>query len=269
MVKKLFKHEFLAWLRIMPIIYGITLVIAAMLRIIVIFENDSTYYGIVFGSAIFMFVVALIATIAASTVFSIRRFYKNMFTGEGYLTHTLPVTPANHLWVKVITAVSFNVASLLVCLLAGIIATAGEVFAEICNAAAYLLKEIPQDYVGHLAGWVSEYIVLLLVAMLNSHLFFYVCICIGQLFRKNRALAAVGVYFGFYMVSQILSTVVTAEFYKIVETAQWEKLLEWVTNNPETTIHIVLCGMIVLVSLVSLIYFVICHRIIRKKLNLE
>ena len=41
MVKKLFKHEFLAWLRVLPIIYGITLIVAGMHRLLQVFENDS------------------------------------------------------------------------------------------------------------------------------------------------------------------------------------------------------------------------------------
>lgn len=269
MVKKLFKHEYLAWLRVLPLIYGITLAIAAMLRIVLIFENDSVYYGIVLGSAIFVFVVALMVTLASGTVFGIQRFYKNLFTGEGYLTHTLPVTPANHLWVKVITAVSFDVLSVIVCLFAGMTATAGEVFTEICKAAAYLVKQIPGEYVGHIAGWTAELIVMLIVAMFNSQLLFYLCICIGQLFRKNRVLAAVGVYFGLYAISQVISTILTVVFAVMGEMGAWDHILEQIARHPIAFIHALLGGTIVLTALLSLAYFWICHTVVHKKLNLE
>lgn len=269
MVKKLFKHEYLAWLRVLPIIYGITLVIAAALRIIVIFENDSVYYGIVFGSAVFMFVVAIIACIVSPVIFGIWRFYKNMFTGEGYLTHTLPVTAANHLWAKVITATSFSVISVVVCLLAGMIASIGELLVEIFKAADYILAQIPKEYVGHVAGWVAEYALALLVAVFASHLFYYLCICIGQLFRKNRVLAAVGVYFGFYMITQVISTVLIVVFAVWVESDAWQQLLTWIEKHPEPAIHIFLGGLAVLVAIFALVYYLICHHIVRKKLNLE
>ena len=269
MVKKLLKHEYLAWLRILPIIYGITLVVAAMLRVIVLFENDSDYYGIVFGSAVFMFVVAMIATIATPVIFGIRRFYVNMFSGEGYLTHTLPVTASNHLWVKAIVAATFSIVSLLVCLLAGMIATFGEVLSEIFKAGAYLLKQIPQDYMAHVAGWAAEFIVLLLVATFGSYFLYYLCICIGQLFRKNRVLAAVGVYFGIYMVTQILSTVLMVEYAAFVQTETWTRFWTWVENNAETAIHLFLGGAIVVTALLTLVYYWICHHTVRKKLNLE
>lgn len=269
MVKKLFKHEYLAWLRVLPLIYGITLAVAAMLRLIIFFENDSIYYGIVLGSAIFMFCVALLVAFAAPTVFGILRFYKNLFTGEGYLTHTLPVTPAAHLWVKLLTAASFDLISLLVGTLAVMLATAGEVFTEICKAADYLFKQIPAEFVGHAAGWLAELILLLIISIFSSYLLYYLCICLGQLARKNRVLAAVGVYFGYYMLSQILSTVLMTVVTILGETGVLDSLLELVALHPAASVHIFMAGMIVLGALFSLVYYLICHRIIRKKLNLE
>jgi len=269
MVKKLFKHEYLAWLRIMPVIWGITLVIAALLRLVVALENTSAYYGIVLGSGIFMFVVALIATLATPTIFSIVRFYRNMFSGEGYLTNTLPVTTANHLWAKVLTAVSFNIASLVVCILAVVIASAGDVLAEIVKAIAYLINMIPEKYVGHINGWVAEYSLLMLVSVFSSHFMFYFCICIGQLSKKNRILVAVGVYFAIYSVTQILSTVVTVLIAMIGDQGLLDPILNWVEKNPETTVHVAFLGLLLIMSIVALVYYFICHHIIRKKLNLE
>lgn len=269
MVKKLWKHEYLAWLRVLPLIYGITLLIAAMLRIVLIFENDSLYYGIVFGSAVFVFGMALLVTLSSATVFGIQRFYRNLFTGEGYLTHTLPVTPANHLWVKVLTAVSFDILSVLVCLLAGVIATAGEVFGEICKAADYLIKQIPGAYIGHAAGWTVEVLVMFVAAMFSSQMLFYLCICVGQLFRKNRVAAAVGVYFGLYAISQVVSTILTVVFAILGEQGVWDGILEQIAQHPIATGHIVLCGAVVLTALMNLVYFWICHWVIHKKLNLE
>ena len=253
MVKKLFKHEYLAWLRIMPIIFGITLAVAGLLRLAVAFETDSMYYDLVLGSGIFMFVVAIIATLVAPTIFAIVRFYKNMFSGEGYLTHTLPVTPANHLWAKALTAVTFDVAAVLVVILSVMIATAGDVLTEIWKAGAYLLHKIPEKYVGHLAGWVAEYGLLLLVAMFTSHFMYYFCICVGQLTRKNRKLAAVGMYFGLYAITQVISTVLTVVFAYWGETGVLDKPLEWVGKHPEASIHIFLLVFIVVMALLSVV----------------
>lgn len=269
MVRKLYKHEFKAWLRVMSVIFGITLAIAAVFRIIQIFESDSIYYNIIEGSAIFMYVIALLVCLAAPTVFGVVRFYRNLFTGEGYLSFTLPVTPANHLGVKVTTAVTFSFMSVLVCIASGMIVTFGEVFTEICKAADYLIKLIPEDISGHLIGYCVEFLIFLVVALFVEYLFLDTCICIGQLFRKNRVLAAVGVYFGFYVLTQILGTVFGVVMVVLEETGMLDGLYVMIGAHPRETIHIAFCGMIVLYAFLALVYYLICHRIIHKKLNLE
>lgn len=269
MVKKLYKHEFIAWLRMITIIWAATVAIAGIHRLIQLFEADTVYYGIVNGSAIFVYVVAVLACMASPVIFGVTRFYRNFFTGEGYLTFTLPLTQGNHLWVKISTAVCFSVASALVCLLSLMLITAGEVFSEILKAVGYLIKQIPEDISNHLALYILEYLLLLLVALFGSHLLYDTCICIGQLFRKNRILAAVGVYFGFYLISQVLSTVLSVVIVILGEAGVLDSLTELFKEHTLVSVHIALCALIVLSALLALVYWLICHTILRKRLNLE
>lgn len=269
MVKKLLKHEFLAWLRIMPVLYGIQLTVAALNRGIQLFESESIYYSIISVSAMVMYVVVLLVGFATPTVFGVTRFYKNLFSGEGYLTFTLPVTTDAHLWVKVLTAVCFSVASVLVALLSGMIVTAGEVFREVCKAIAYLVGLIPQEAAGHIAFYCVELVLCMLAAAFGSYLMYDTCICVGQLFRKNRILAAVGVYFGFYVISQILSTVMSVVFMTLELSGALEQIYTLIEQNLYETVHIVLCGSLVLCVVMGLVYYLVCRTIIRKKLNLE
>ena len=110
---------------------------------------------------------------------------------------------------------------------------------------------------------------MLLVSFWCSHLFFGNCICLGQLFRKNRTLAAVGVYFGYYILSQVFSTILTVTVMALNESGALKPVLDYIGDHPTETIHIFLCGAIGIAALLSLIYFLICHWVIRKKLNLE
>lgn len=269
MVKNLYKHEFKAWLRIMSVIFGITLAMGGLLRFLQFFESDSVYYIILLGAAIFVFLMALLVSLSAPTVFGIVRFYRNLFTGEGYLSFTLPVTTANHLNVKVNTAVTFSLLSGLVCILSIMLATAGEVFAEICKAASYLIKQIPENISEHLVGYCIEFLSLLVISLFAEYLFLYTCVCIGQLFRKNRILAAVGVYFGFYVLSQIFNTVLSVILVILEESALLTWLYTAIEQHPYGAAHTMLCGSVVLIGLLATVYYLICHRIIRKKLNLE
>jgi len=269
MVKKLFKHEFLAWLRVLPLIYGIELTVAAINRCIQIFESESIYYDIISFFAATIYVVVLLAGMAAPLVFGVTRFYKNLFTGEGYLSFTLPVTTDNHLGVKVVTAVCFSVLSVLVALLSLVIVTAGDVFTEICKAIDYVVKRIPPEAAGHVAFYCVEFLLGLLVASFGSYLMYYTCICGGQLFRKNRVIAAVGVYFVLYVISQIFSTVLSVIFMIMEQTGSLDGIYAFIEKNPFESVHIFLCGVLVINGLMALVYYLLCRVIIRRKLNLE
>lgn len=269
MVKKLYKHEFLAWLRVLPIFFGVTLLTAAFHRVLQFFETNSVYYNIVHVSALVLYGVSVMVCIAAPVVFGIVRFYKNLFTGEGYLTLTLPVNTTTHLNVKVITSVVFSIASLVVCLLSACIITAGDVFTELWKAFLYLWNLIQPEMTYHLIGYAAEFCVLLLIAMFSTSLLYNSCLCIGQLAKKNRILLAVGVYFIYYFITQIFSTIFVLAFTGLGMANLLDPYYKFVANHPRASVHIGLCGMIVLEALLALVFWCICRFILRKKLNLE
>lgn len=269
MVRKLYKHEFLAWLRVIVFFWAAALLTAGINRIVQIFETDSIYYRIPFVASIAVFGASLLATMVAPTIFGIVRFYKNFFTGEGYLTFTLPATKKQLLFVKISTAVCFSAASAVVCLISSGIVMAGELLVEVSKAAAYLMKGFSTEEALHLVGWGLELLLLILLADIGNHFYYYTCICIGQTFRKNRILAAVGAHFVFYMVGQVLSTVMMIALTILGEMGVWEPLGEFFKNNPELSIHLMFIGGIVLSALWNLVYWTVCHWVINKKLNLE
>ena len=277
MVKKLFKHELAYYLRSMLPIYGILLAIAAMTRIIFFFEADNTVYEIISTIAILSYAVAIIAVFAMTMVFTITRYYRHLFTSEGYLTFTLPVTPTQHIMTKLSTAVLFHVLSSLVILASLCVVTSGDVLIEIFKAAEYIFGEMPALFAREFknttaAQWqvnfwlfAIEFIVLIIATNIYQMLLFYTCITIGQMFKKNRILGAVGVYFGYYMITQAIGTV----FVIVSSFLPWESLGELFMGAPIACIHSVMLGSLLLNLLIALALFFICRFIIRRKLNLE
>ena len=140
MVKKLFKHEINAYLRIMLPVYGCLMIVAILGRFIQLFEADTTVYAVINGSSIFAYVVGVLICFGFSTFFSVVRFYKNLFTGEGYLSLTLPATPTQHLWVKLLTSLLFGFTSFIVVILSLMVIMAGDVFNEVTKALVYMAK---------------------------------------------------------------------------------------------------------------------------------
>ena len=273
MVRKLFKHELKAYLHVMLFVWLGMLGVSVFSRIVQFFEQDSTVYNIVFVSSIVVYVIGLAVCFAFPFVFAIVRFYKNLFTGEGYLSFTLPVTPFQHIWVKVATATLIQVATVVVMLLSGAVLSAGEVLIEIFKACGYILNlihiELPELSV-HLLLYIFELILMFMVANASSLLLYYTCICIGQLSKKNRILTAVGVYFGYYFVCQILQTIAIVIF-TLVRDWSWltEPLVKLVDQHPYLFVHLLLLSVSLVTAGLGAIYFVITHTIMRKKLNLE
>lgn len=273
MVKKLFKHELKAHLRVLLIVWLGLLGVALLARCVQFFEQDSTVYDIVNVSSIVAYTVAVMASIAFPLVLAIVRFYRNLFTGEGYLSFTLPVTPFQHIWVKLAAAVLLQIVTGVVMLLSVSVITAGEVLVEIWNAGAYLFKQIftyVPELKTHLFLYIAEFLVWLVVLYALELLLYYTCISVGQLSKKNRILTAVGVYFGYYFACQILQTI----WLVVISLVQnWDEILEpvfvFAEKHPCLFGHLFLCGAILLTAGTGVVYFAITHTIIRKRLNLE
>ncbi len=269
MVKKLFKHEIVAYLRLFVPLEIILLGVALLGRIVQFFEADTTAYSIVNVSSIIAYVVAILACVFISFIFSIVRFYRNMFTGEGYLTMTLPITTNQHLLVKVLTAALFQIINVVTMFLSLCLITAGDVMVEMFRAMGYLLARFAAEIGGHFYIYIAEGILLLLVALLTGFLLYYTCIAVGQLFNKNRILAAVGVYFAYYTATQILGTILVVLFSVLYDYLPIHAMVRFAEQNPHATIHIVLCGLLLFYAVLGVVYFLITRYIVNRRLNLE
>lgn len=270
MVRKLFKHELEYYIRSLVPMYIILGIVAAMGRFVQFFEAETTAYEILQGSSVFMLVVACIAAVFLSLLFAIVRFYKNMFSGEGYLTMTLPVTPTQHLWVKLATALIANVATFIAVALAVCIFTAGPWLVEICKAIAYLYNQVAKQLNGNLGWYFVEMIPAFLVSMAASLLLYYACMSVGQLAKKNRILAAIGAYFGLYVINQILSTVmmvVVTTSGMIDEFAEW--FFQLTERQMQGWVHGFIWIGIAWMAVIGLVFFLVSRYILSKKLNLE
>ena len=105
MVKKLLKQEYKYYIRTFIFILPAILLLGLSVRVIQFFEVNHFLYYLAFGGLLVMFFGGSAAVIIAAEVLAIVRFYKNMYSTEGYLTFTLPVTNHQHLISKLIAHV--------------------------------------------------------------------------------------------------------------------------------------------------------------------
>ena len=273
MVGKLIKYDFQSFFRLLFPVQLIVIGIAGLNRIVQIFENETSTCKTVFISSIVLLVIACVVALVMSYVIGIVRFYQGLYSSEGYLSHSLPVTSTQHIWSKLIVSMLFECGTLLAIFIAANVATLGEVGSEVYKAGGYLAKELFAQV--HFNGvlFLIEWILIFLVAMASSLLMMYFCISIGQLVNRKKILLAFGVLFGLYILGQILATILiilgpTLVNIGVIRTVL-QDLFDWAAEHRIAAIHIASLLTLFAQSVLAFVYFLVTERIMTKRLNLS
>lgn len=142
------------------------------------------------------------------------RYYKSMYTDEGYLTHTLPVT-TNQLLVS--KALNFWIWNLLttaaiaisVCVFVAVVSVleSGDLsfvvesidgFKELCHAINSSAYALPWQF------FLISLLVCMVITSLSGVMMIIGAVNIGQLWARHRVAGAVLVYIGIYLVQQFM-----------------------------------------------------------------
>lgn len=273
MVSKLIKYDFRSYFRLLFPVQLIILGFALINRMIQFFEppldsvgGASTVYNGFFISSLVLYIISIVVCIVMTVIVGIVRFYQGMYTNEGYLNHTLPVTPTQHIFAKLLTSFIFCLGSLLAIFLSFMVITIGEVNIEVFKAFFYLAGKFFARFGANGVFYVLEFIILSCAAAFFVFIKLYCCISVGQLVNRKKVLLAFGVFFGIYVVKQIIGT-----FFAIFVSLNldlFDRLGEWIGQHPELFVHIFFIIMILYHALFGLIYFLITKHIMSKKLNL-
>ena len=271
MVKKLFKHEFIYYFRTFALFLPIVLVIGIMARVFRFFENfDSVLVDIVIFSSASMLVVACFALLMLSVVVAVVRFYKNMYSAEGYLTFTLPVNNAQHIFVKLLTAICCQAICLLTVILAAIIAISGEPLSDLAQILSVGFAEFYEELgMVNFIAFIFDIIVIILLSVVGNMLLYYACITVGQTAKKNRILMAVGAYFIYYVATQVISTVIVMIFTVLGMSGVFDGIVMWLDDHMILTMHLTMGVSIVIYAAMAVAFWFVTQSIMTKKLNLE
>ena len=270
MVKKLLKYELIYYLRTFGMFLPIILVMGLITRLFMLFDSENIAGAIIKGSSIIMLLIASSALMVLAVVAAVVRFYKNMYSAEGYLTFTLPVTNSQHIFVKLAGAMICEVVCALTVILAWVIVIPGFDFynESIIGDLLAFFEGFPHIFV-IIFTLIIEYVLLMLVSMASTMLLYYACMTVGQLAKKNRILLAVGVYFAYYAVTQSASTIFGIVFALLETVGGFGVVTQFMTDNMVATLYIIGAIGIVLNAGVAVLFWFITQKIMTKKLNLE
>lgn len=206
MVAKLMKHELYALFRILLFFAAAVLALAAAGRILIHFaftdNMDSSPLATFTIFVIVFYVMAISAFAIAAYIIGISRFYRTLFTGEGYLTLSLPATADQLILSKILSALIGVIFAAAVSIISLTVFLVGwdfeifETFGAISEGIAVLANMEPMLIV--------EGIVLLIVLMPMGLLITFALISIGQLFTVRRRVATFLIFIGVYFVCNTL-----------------------------------------------------------------
>lgn len=217
MLGKLFKHEFRATARIqlpfLLMVAATTLLLVCLIAVHQAMPERNILYtvtNILIGILAFFYTLGILAYIFAAHFCGVQRYYKNLFTDEGYLTLTLPVKNGYHQTVKLIVSVFWGVVSLIVTGLSVYALFSIGVMeiitpAEIWERATFYLAA------AKVIGLIALLAVTILIAEISFFTMAYFCIAVGQTFsQKHKVVAAFVTYLVISTALQILSMILVA-----------------------------------------------------------
>lgn len=185
-----------------------------------------------FVATLILYVIMLLASTWGMLIFLGIRFYRSMYTDEGYLSHTLPVT-ANQLflskvlvsgvWYLFITiGIGISVVALIVSLMTGLL-NIGELSSvltqyngNIWEFMADAFYELGRTYEEEMGINLSHYVITLLLTYVAGPFITMVtlfgALTIGQLSSKHKGLMGILAYAGLTILSSIIGSTVQSAF---------------------------------------------------------
>lgn len=220
MLGKLINHEWKAVWKVLTLINSFTVLVTLIGCISLyspLWKSDIDYVGLLAVSYMMLYYVGIIVVSFSSMIFLAVRFYKNIYTDEGYLMHTLPVKTKDLILSKGIVAfVWISITGLLIFLsvfLLGI-TLVKNIDSEVTLRYFYETFEegIQLAFGMNVLPFVLWMIVYCIIATISSICGIYGAISLGQLFQKHKVLGSFLSYAGIYMILQTITSLIITPY---------------------------------------------------------
>lgn len=210
MLRKLIKYDLKYECRIFILLHVILIISCILGRVLFIdhirFDSDPETLILTITLLVSTFIILFSGICFGTLLLYSVRFYKNLFTDEGYITWTLPASPLQHLWAKIISAGIWYTIDIFLYMFCMKYLVSGK------NIQVFYDRFSPQ-FTEEFGMSVSAFfwIVLLfsLANMFASIMMIYTSIAIGQLLPAHRVLVSVIVYFILNLFTQLITMAIS------------------------------------------------------------
>lgn len=279
MLGKLLKHEFKATARLFIPIFIMVTAISVAVRFLVDTLYDinkgGTQTGEIFSMIImFIFgaalVIGMICLILSGPAVSLYRFYKNVYTDEGYLTNTLPVKPVSILASKLITGIVWTIVSGTIVVLCFLILASSSItrlFFVDDNISHSAYYNALFDFILDNIWFIISFMIFGLISVTMSISSVYVSVSIGNLANRHKVLISIAVYFFLTIVlGMAIGIILVIEGTNFFDTTNLFEDTETFKLSGEYMVMIWVYSSVLFI--ISLIELFVTHLIMKHKLNL-
>ena len=222
MLKKLYKYDWKSVSMLLLVLHGVLLAYSIIGRLaIAIAENFSsgagtdidtpaslstTIFGMGAVAYILIYAIFIVGIVLATILYLAVRMQKSLFSDEGYLTNTLPVSSDKLLWSKILVFWTWSAINFLcVALSILILVSYPDTMQDIVNGFQTFFTSL-LGFEGF--GAMTDTIMLVLGVIIEYFFYFtsliLFSICLGSLFKTHKTLGAVVSFFGINIVQTII-----------------------------------------------------------------
>ena len=272
MLGKLIKYDLKSLNRFLVMIHALLLLTALLIRYFLTGQiNSSTpQNSLLLALSITLYVLILIAVSFATAIIITIRFYKNLFSDEGYLTHTLPVTRGQHLLSKTIAGSIWSCLDIFF------------IFASlyIVSATPYIsimLKEQWAEMIEELgftdlsmspAALIALFIGFICFSAVSNVITYYASVALGQLVPGHKILGAIAAYFALNTGLSIITLLMMSIFGLFIAPSYSTYM-----NSSSFSYSVYLLDSMKLSTTIAfitaIILYIVTYYILNKKTNLE
>lgn len=277
MLGKLMKQEWLSTWKIPTVLIGVVFAAATIFGLFCASPvwDLMDWWGadVIFSATILLFYGALLCCGVGTSIYLAVRYYRSMYSNEGYLTHTLPVTPNQLLLSKMI---NFSIWELLsvICIVFNIMLFAAFIvlrevgYRSLFESFQEVLMEM-QDILNseYATGWelfMVLTIILILIGTVSKSLLYMGSVNIGQLWARHRVAGAILVYVG---VTGAVQIVTQAAMIIFMTSAERIGLLQ--DDYFFSFLNQVMAVSLLMQIVIGVVMYVGSLLILKKKVNLE
>ena len=268
MLGKLIKYDLKATAKVFLLLHIVYFIICLASRFLFMdrldFNGDKDLLlaqVIVFSSA--MLILFVLVNSGTWLLFTVR-FYRNLFSKEGYLTWTLPASGVQHLWAKIISGWILYAVDVIVLSAGIVLLVTGQ---NVTDAYAAVAAEVTAEFGMPISTFGIYMFVLSFLSGICAVISSYFCVAAGQLFPSHRVIGAVAVYFITSACVQVLTMLILAasghfssDYFAGVTAGEGRSVVGYLFEG--------LWGSILLMFAIAAVQYAVMHFIMKKKINL-